>query len=164
MKSSRLNGADLYVIRIGQQRRVDQKQSSNCPRPKEANPCLPTNNQDSTNLEKKLSTGSLHDELKFPEPRVSYAAQKKQSAYLDCSMIRASRPCYRCVEYMHSVGIKRVFWTNDEGHWEGRKVHELYDAFENLTMDGTKDGIAGSGAFVTKHEVLMLRRTMGNLS
>ncbi len=65
---------------------------------------------------------------------------------------------------MHSVGIKRVFWTNENGEWDGGKVRELVDALENA---GSSDGVAcGSGdnavggLFVTKHEVLMLRRLM----
>lgn len=38
-----------------------------------------------------------------------------------------SRPCYRCVSYMHSVGIKRVFWSNCEGKWESAKLRDLVD-------------------------------------
>jgi hypothetical protein len=56
---------------------------------------------------------------------------------------------------MHAVGIKRVFWTNDAGEWEGGKVGKFIDA-----LDG--EGPMGNGVFVTKHEVLMMRRTMGD--
>ena len=72
---------------------------------------------------------------------------------------------------MHSVGIKRVFWTNDAGEWEGGKVRDLVDALDR-SMEGVADGGGGgtgggggplgNGVFVTKHEVLMLRRLMGN--
>jgi hypothetical protein len=65
---------------------------------------------------------------------------------------------------MHSVGVKRVFWTNNEGKWQGAKVRDLVDM-----MDGGKpresNGVHVSSTvyrtFVTKHEVLMLRRIMG---
>jgi hypothetical protein len=53
---------------------------------------------------------------------------------------------------MQWAGIRRVFWTNDEGQWEGAKVRDLVDALELGTMTGT------SSMFVTKHEVLMLRQ------
>lgn len=59
---------------------------------------------------------------------------------------------------MHNVGIKRVFWTTEGGEWEGAKVRDLVDALDGSGFD---DGGDGSGVFVTKHEVLMLRRMMG---
>ena len=61
------------------------------------------------------SEGSLHDELTDPNPRVCPKILKKDPELLDCSTIQLSRPCYRCVSYMQSVGIRRVFWTNDNG-------------------------------------------------
>lgn len=36
-----------------------------------------------------------------------------------------SRPCWRCLEWMHWAGIKRVFWTDAQGTWHGGKVNEL---------------------------------------
>lgn len=59
---------------------------------------------------------------------------------------------------MHAVGIKRVFWTNAHGEWEGAKVRELVDVLES----GGEEGIASGkgGLFVTKHEVLMLQRVL----
>jgi hypothetical protein len=64
---------------------------------------------------------------------------------------------------MHSVGIKRVFWTNDDGEWEGGKVAKFIDAL-NGEGDGAGcgSGPMGNGVFVTKHEVLMMRRMMGD--
>lgn len=69
---------------------------------------------------------------------------------------------------MHSVGIRRAFWTNDQGEWEGGKVRDLIDAMEGSMAKGVSgdgDGASGgpldNGLFVTKHEVLMLRRLMG---
>lgn len=66
---------------------------------------------------------------------------------------------------MWSVGIKRVFWTAADGAWEGGKVSELVDALGGVGgLVGMGDGgVAGTGkgVFVTRHEVLMLRRVMG---
>jgi hypothetical protein len=78
--------------------------------------------------------------------------------------VRASRPCYRCVSAMHAVGIKRVFWTNADGEWEGAKVRDLVEALEKGIEgdgDGPGTGQEIKGVFVTKHEVLMLKRVMG---
>lgn len=36
-----------------------------------------------------------------------------------------SRPCWRCLEWMHWAGIKRVYWTDTEGAWHGGKVAHL---------------------------------------
>ena len=62
---------------------------------------------------------------------------------------------------MESVGIKRVFWTNDAGQWEGGKVRDLVDALDSSMENAASGGPLGNGMFVTKHEVLMLRRAMG---
>ncbi len=58
---------------------------------------------------------------------------------------------------MHSAGIRRVFWTNAEGVWEGAKVRELIDSLENPEGQPSK-------VFVTKHEVLMLLRMAAGAS
>jgi hypothetical protein len=63
---------------------------------------------------------------------------------------------------MHSVGIKRVFWTNGEGKWEGAKVRDLVDMLEGSGSGSEGDAVSGLGVFVTKHEVLMLRRLLGS--
>jgi hypothetical protein len=62
---------------------------------------------------------------------------------------------------MHSVGIKRVFWTKDSGEWEGAKVRDLVDALNGTFDDDGCEPKDKPGIFVTKHEVLMLRRVMG---
>lgn len=67
---------------------------------------------------------------------------------------------------MRAVGIRRVFWTNDSGGWEGGKVKDLVDgldgvATESATGEQEGGGPMGNGVFVTKHEVLMMRRIMG---
>lgn len=80
-------------------------------------------------------------------------------------VISASRPCYRCIAMASSVGIRRMFWTNANGQWEGGKVRDLVEALE---LAGASDAHSGSewggtahdGAFVTKHEVLMRRRML----
>lgn len=78
------------------------------------------------------------------------------------SNVVESRPCYRCISYMHVVGIKRVFWTNSDGVWEGAKVRDLVDSFEAARYgsgSNSSDTDFG-GMFVTKHEVLLLLRTL----
>jgi len=65
---------------------------------------------------------------------------------------------------MDAVGIKRVFWTNTDGEWEGAKVRDLVDALEvgGEEVKGGEDSLAaGRGMFVTKHEILMLKRRLG---
>lgn len=66
---------------------------------------------------------------------------------------------------MYSVGIKRVFWTTQDGEWECAKVRDLVEALEvgieGNSEEGVGTGQESKGVFVTKHEVLMLKRTMG---
>ena len=60
---------------------------------------------------------------------------------------------------MDGMGVGRVWWTNAAGEWEGgRRVRDLVE--EALNGGASGDG-AGDGVFVTKHEVLRLRRMMG---
>jgi len=62
---------------------------------------------------------------------------------------------------MHSAGIRRVFWTNEHGIWEEGKVRDLVAALDGTdedTVESKLGGPTGNGLFVTKHEVLMLRR------
>ena len=73
---------------------------------------------------------------------------------------------------MHSVGIKRVFWTNERGEWGGAKIRDLVDGLKssngkridalNDSAGGASDEALASPLFVTKHEVLMLRSRMGS--
>jgi hypothetical protein len=65
---------------------------------------------------------------------------------------------------MYAVGIKRVFWTNAEGEWEGEKVRVLVDALvgghdNECGEHGSEKG--GLSMYVTKHDVFQLRRTLG---
>jgi len=181
-KHPRLNGADLYVARLGwckedltKSERPDPKdqipdRTSTPPSSATANleddDCL--SRTSSTPSAMASSTGSLHDELINPTPSPSSSPEISlpQSNVLDTSKVRASRPCYRCISYMHSVGVKRVFWTNDAGEWEGGKVRDLVDALDG-SMEAVAEGKSGpldKGVFVTKHEVLMLKRMMGEKS
>ncbi|KAI7601930.1 hypothetical protein KC343_g15057, partial [Hortaea werneckii] len=173
-KHPRLMGADLYVTRLGwckgpaQAPRLPKAQASSSavtPSPTE-----PDTNEEASSKTSTASSsardGSLYEELsdRTPSPTNTPAT----AATLDANCVRASRPCYRCISYMHSVGIKRVFWTTDDGHWEGGKVRDLVAALdnsmENVAAGGDGGGPMASGVFVTKHEVLMLKRLMGESS
>lgn len=174
MKHPRLNGADLYVARLGWGECSKKKQKK-----AEALVFSEDPEEDSSSETASIASSasslpsSLHDELKNPHPKRNSATQPSGHAF-DLSQVRASRPCYRCIACMHAAGIKRVFWTNDVGKWEGAKVRDLVDALEasgsageeqDATKEeagaGAKGGPAGNGVFVTKHEVLMLRRLLG---
>ncbi len=173
MKNPRLNGADLYVTRMGWCKGPAQAQkqaiSTLRPHPASAESSASEDELALSSSTSSISSGSLHDELVNREPSPGPTTKAKASDTVDTSLVRASRPCYRCISYMHSVGIKRVFWTNDAGEWEGGKVRDLVDAL-NCSMDsvaggeGAKGGPMGNGVFVTKHEVLMLKRMMGQKS
>ena len=179
-KHPRLMGADLYVTRLGWYKGAA---AQNPARPGVRAPLTPptvahaeahdgddvisTSSSSLQNNSPSCSSGSLHDELINPEPTPRPCKMTRSSVTVDRQHIRASRPCYRCISYMHSVGIKRVFWTNDAGAWEGGKVRDLVDALESSMEDvasggsGDRGGPMGNGVFVTKHEVLMLKRLMG---
>jgi hypothetical protein len=157
-RNPRLNGADIYVARFGGQGKTSKKKES---KPTRLSPDMVT--PDPPDLLSRCgsssSEGSLHNELVNPNPKPSRVPLSPHNETIDPATVHASRPCYRCVAYMHSVGIRRVFWTMEGGGWESAKVRDLVDA-----LDGGGDNTAGSGCamFVTKHEVLMMRRMMGN--
>ncbi|KAK8214251.1 hypothetical protein IWZ01DRAFT_549580 [Phyllosticta capitalensis] len=173
MKHPKLVGADLYVARLGHSGEPQTRPS--CKRsPKRDALALDKDAKDEgaasdssgTTSSTTLTTGSLHDELTTIEKPRRLPAPRDDAldnhSHPNCT-IRASRPCYRCLSYMNNVGIKRVFWTNDEGLWEGAKVRSLIDELEsgNFGAIGEGGGLEGGGIYVTKHEVLMLRRLMG---
>nr|OQO26736.1 hypothetical protein B0A51_07715 [Rachicladosporium sp. CCFEE 5018] len=167
-KHPRLNGADLYVTRLGRHQRYQPRETKVSALLPVAVPDLATDNDtpplsrvpstSSSSASLASTTGSLHDELTHSFTSASPALKLSSAPDTDIrNCIRASRPCYRCISYMHAVGIRRVFWTNDAGEWEGGKVAKLMAALEG---DGrAEDGVEG-GMFVTKHEVLMLKRKM----
>lgn len=164
MKHPKLVGADVYVARLAndgpspesrKKCRAHSQPSDGTVETAAPDPCTTTSAV-------SVSTGSLHDEL------ITKTSKPKPSTSVSENARRAptpaeSRPCYRCVAYMHSVGIKRVFWTTNDGNWEGAKVRDLIDQLDS-TMHSDTDTTLGQpamGVFVTKHEVLMLRRLMG---
>ncbi|KAL1610001.1 hypothetical protein SLS60_001666 [Paraconiothyrium brasiliense] len=150
-KHPRLHGADLYVARLGWQTSAS------------GGPSLCCNAVDKPNLATtKQATGSLHEELLNPDPIPVSKAKNAPIVPKPEPSVLASRPCYRCIAYMHSVGIKRVFWTTSSGEWECAKVRDLVDALDDLGSGDTVDAHTTlNNVFVTKHEVLMLRRMMG---
>jgi hypothetical protein len=169
MRHSFLSGADLYVARFGNGSTAPGKQKRDVPKCEEMDN---TEDTDGSSLSpfststacSSTTTGSLHDELRDPNPHPALHARSPESDPFDWTSVHASRPCYRCVSYMHSVGIKRVFWTNDDGQWEGAKVRDLVDALDMSEHTSSEEGrrkLIESGVFITKHEVLMMRRVMG---
>ncbi|PVH87392.1 hypothetical protein DL98DRAFT_526100 [Cadophora sp. DSE1049] len=160
-KDLRLKGSDLYVARLGNSHKTPSKKGKTPPTDCPELPLPPA--------PPKSPPVSLHDELSPLSRSVSPSATSKADPDDDSRPgIRASRPCYRCVSAMHAVGIKRVFWTTQDGEWEMAKVRDLVDALEvGIDGDGNSDGEGlgtgqeSKGVFVTKHEVLMLKRTMG---
>ena len=193
-KHPRLVGADLYVARLGwckdRNKQVPRtEQSKGCcdttfntsePRLHPPIPITLQHEDSDIDYTPPSPPTSLHDELINPHPRSASSTPSptplsSTNTHFDHSAIHASRPCYRCVTYMHSVGIHRVFWTNELGEWEGGKVRDLVDALggamagtagdqgdvDGPGATGATGGPLGNGLFVTKHEVLMLRRMMG---
>ena len=157
---SRLKGADLYVARLawrhGQHARFGIHDKPQRGEDAYSASSLSSSPSDlSIKVSRPSPTGSLYDELSCCSRSMSLADPEpvRRSNEIECAT--SSRPCYRCVSYMQWAGIRRVFWTNDEGQWEGAKVRDLVDALELGTTTGT------SSMFVTKHEVLMLRRQTG---
>ncbi|KAK1828994.1 hypothetical protein QBC39DRAFT_311950 [Podospora conica] len=152
MEHPKLVGADVYVARLANSNtKIPPKQfCASLKEPPASTAVLPT--------------GSLHDELicKVAAAVPILVARGEEDAQVVRSAVD-SRPCYRCVCYMHGVGVKRVFWTNGEGEWEGAKVRDLVDMLEGGGDGSSGEGsrVAGLGVFVTKHEVLMLRRLLG---
>jgi hypothetical protein len=155
-KDFRLKDSDIYVARLG---------SSNVTPPQASR--HQSHNVNSTPVptpSPKSEPSSLYDELS-PISRTPSPSTAPTNPVLEKPEIRASRPCYRCVSAMHAVGIKRVFWTNADGEWEGAKVRDLVEALEKGIEDDNGDGPGtgqeNKGVFVTKHEILMLKRVMG---
>ena len=165
-RNPRLSGADLYVARLCGDKSAKQPHK----------PAIsPTTKPSIQAVDSGLGTAiskitatddglvlpappaSLHDELTcsaVTPPTAPPMPPKKPS-----HRAHASRPCYRCISYMHAVGIKRVFWTNQQGQWEGDKVTRLVAALEgNPAEEGATQ------MYATKHEVLMMRRVMGGNS
>ncbi|KAF1841915.1 putative isomerase YbhE [Cucurbitaria berberidis CBS 394.84] len=153
-KHPRLNGADLYVVRQGWKASSSVSNLVDC--------CAEPNPKVETSITKLPSTGSLYDELISSQVETNLVVAPSVPPERHPSVL-ASRPCYRCISYMASVGIKRAFWTTESGDWEGAKVRDLVDALDNLGLEQPSGATTAlNSVFVTKHEVLMLRRIMGD--
>lgn len=163
MKHPKLVGADVYVARLASDGPTPEERKKRRAHARASDGTIETAGPDTctTACAVPASTGSLHDEL------ISKTSKSKPLTSVTEDVKRPptaaeSRPCYRCVAYMHSVGIKRVFWTTNDGNWEGAKIRDLVDQFDGaMCSDADASlGQAAMGLFVTKHEVLMLRRLM----
>lgn len=146
-------GADLYVARLGH-----TKGGSS---PAELTSSLLSSTSPSTSALGSCAVPaakpkSLHDELRHPKPKLKPEHQGSNHVEKYCPLVAESRPCYRCIAFMHTMGIRRVFWTNAQGGWEGGKVVDLVDALDGVDGDSDEQKL-----YVTKHEVLMLRRVLG---
>ena len=185
VSDSRLRGADLYVARLCMKtvstvatRNIDavkagaalnmhkktESRASGMPDPADITSPIEIEARNA------LSSTSLHDELScLDRPSASQTTigiANNISHNLEVPSPVASRPCYRCIAYMYRAGIRRVFWSTSTGVWEGGKVRDFVDMMEapqNIGDDPAASTTAsGAGLFVTKHEVLLLRRTMGD--
>jgi hypothetical protein len=150
-KLSRLHGADLYVARLGWKK--------NGPADKPVACCADLNESVEVEPPPSPSTGSLHEELLNSQPQAKKIIDKAVDGFeLKAPSVLSSRPCYRCISHMSSVGIKRVFWTTSAGTWESAKVRDLVDALENVGLEQSSD------VPTTLGNVFVTRRTMGHLS
>ncbi|KAI1372874.1 hypothetical protein F4677DRAFT_431009 [Hypoxylon crocopeplum] len=171
MKHPKLRGADVYVARLGNTQGSRERKSSANEDEINAKPekRSPRDDRSSTSLlvvADGTLTGSLHDELLCKEPKHQIpkeSANRSSKTVIGRDSILDSRPCYRCVLYMHSAGIRRVYWTNKHSQWESAKVRDLFDQVSGADIcDGHDVNNSSLGdVFVTKHEILMLRRLSG---
>ncbi|KAI9729408.1 MAG: hypothetical protein M1835_003629, partial [Candelina submexicana] len=132
-KDPRLKGADLYVARLGwklsETRSKEIRETPATEAIKHLSPkAIAISSEPSASL--PPVPRSLHDELSPSTSNAlsaTNATRQPKSELLTTNCVSASRPCYRCISYMESVGIKRVFWTNENGEWIGGKVRDLTD-------------------------------------
>ncbi|KAF2761168.1 putative isomerase YbhE [Pseudovirgaria hyperparasitica] len=146
-----LHGADLYVARLS-----NTPASPSCGHDV-SEPSAPAKSS------RPSSLSSLHDELS-DACHISEVSATVTEITVPTPRATCSRPCYRCITYMHSVGIKRVFWTTISGTWTGSKVRDLVDSLDSCSLEDTghegDDELGNTGMFVTKHEVLRMRKAM----
>lgn len=144
MMDKRLNGADLYVMRQRWKNPTTEKDVTLDSRPEDEVRSLCSNFSGMAGGDYPLLKPlSLHNELKCKVPTPSRIDHERVNCEIPCSAI-SSRPCYRCISYMQWADIRRVFWTNSDGKWEGGKVRDLVDA---LDLDYASVSVSGdSGA------------------
>ncbi|KAF7512855.1 hypothetical protein GJ744_011958 [Endocarpon pusillum] len=160
---SRLNGADLYVVRQAWQHRKMKRNSQ--PELKHDDALSSIRSDLSETLSAPCPPKgplSLYDELQCSAPPPPKLALQEGSQCEPQLSATSSRPCYRCISYMERAGIRRVFWTNEDGYWEGGKVRDLADALGLKEASNGASEVTSAGIFITKHEILLLRRQMGN--
>lgn len=161
MKDQRLVGADIYVARLANPIPCDKKtKSARATAIKKAQATKPGDGENGGDAQSAVPTltGSLHEELtcvaKEPPP-----SKPTKETLRDYPPVAESRPCYRCVAYIHSAGIKRVFWTTNDGQWKGAKVRDLAEELQGaMTRMDPAIGLPVPDVFVTKHEILRMRR------
>ncbi|KAI0386780.1 hypothetical protein F5Y04DRAFT_275229 [Hypomontagnella monticulosa] len=167
VKHPKLRGADVYVARFGG--KINSGGYQNSAKKSVVNAEKDMSSRDDSLYAVASSTASgspivsLHDELSCKRAKIAgpkTSTHKPLETVIDQGSVLDSRPCYRCVLYMHSAGIRRVYWTNSAGQWEGAKVRDLFDQVSGTNVCDGHDVNNGSlgGVFVTKHEILMLRR------
>ena len=154
---SRLNDADLYVARLAWKRpqlanfrprnelqRQDVELSVSS---------LSSNLSDrSMSDDRPLAMGSLYEELSYCSSIISPANPESTAPCNEIEYATSSAMLW-CISYIQWARIRKVFWTNKEGKWQGRRVRDLANALE-LGFVTRASGAAGM--FVTKHKVLML--------
>ncbi|KIW08022.1 uncharacterized protein PV09_00967 [Verruconis gallopava] len=160
VRNTKLNGADLYVARfsgLGNASREREIRLRSPAKPRTTDPmsAVLKDSQPPAFSCSSNSDGSLHEELLNPCPESDERSAESVEEPPILASVCASKPCYRCVLYMHSVGIRRVFWTNASGKWQGAKMRDLVAVLDGDSSNGLGRNF---GMFVTKHEILMMRR------
>ncbi|KAL6718905.1 hypothetical protein ACLMJK_003140 [Lecanora helva] len=155
-RDRRLLGSDLYVVRLCWDSKEENEHAV-------SEPCSPSHeirlDTHSTKDTPKESTvlkipqeKSLHDELLCPMPERSTLDVQEPPLLLKQPKATYSKPCHRCIAYIHSAGIKRAFWTNANGGWEGAKVQELVDALEQSHQQTLSSETGARTKGLTRHE------------
>ncbi|KAE8267871.1 hypothetical protein A4X09_0g4473 [Tilletia walkeri] len=109
--SSRLRGADMYVVRLLQD--AESKARARAKRR-----ALTTNSNTSAQRTPANNSAAGTGWAQTHEDEYG-SGGGREPKYAD------SRPCWRCLKWMEWAGIKRVFWTDENGVWEGAKVVQL---------------------------------------
>ncbi|USP73796.1 putative isomerase YbhE [Curvularia clavata] len=153
-REPRLNGADLYVARLGWKSCCEDTEPE--PEPEQKTESEPAPSSSSFPSPPPASQPrSLYDELTNPGGRTPIPADEENPPQKKERVPRAlaSRPCYQCILYMADAGIKRVFWTDAAGKWHKSMVRDLIDEMNKLGSEKPSDDAAPSDVYVTAKEV-----------